>query len=89
MDRTVVMLAVAEYLCRHGSVGIFRLVDDVVKRSEVKQALKLASPPAPGSNEWWRAYHAVLDAVRALEREGLVKYLHSVGVVNWVVRRCL
>jgi len=88
MANTVVELAVVEYLCRYGSVGIFRLVDDVLKIPGVRKALGLNAPPAPGSDGWWRAYSVIIEVVRALEAEGLAKYLPSVGVVNWTAGGC-
>jgi hypothetical protein len=80
--------AVLNYLCRHKSVGVFRLVDDVAKTKEVRQALRLEHAPAPGTQEWWRVYHAVMDAVRKLEAHKLVKYLSDAGVVNWTAGGC-
>jgi len=85
----VLVLAVARYLCRHRSVGMLRLVDDVAKHKEVLRALGLGYSPPPDTPEWWKTYRAVVDAVRTLEAKGLVKYIASIGVVNWEGRPCL
>ena len=86
---SAVLVVVIRYLCRHKSVGIFRLVDDVAKTKEVRQALGLDHAPPPGTEEWWKAYRAVVDAVRRLEARGLARYLTSYGVVNWEGGGCL
>jgi hypothetical protein len=91
-------LAAAKYLCRHRSVGLYRLVDDLLRDSsmrlvfaelgvvEVVGGTPLA--PRPGTPEWWRAYGAVRDAVLYLETRGVVKYLPKLEVVNWAGRPC-
>jgi len=83
MSDSRITAAVAAYLCRHRSVGILRLVDDLLKLPGVRKALKLSHPPAPDTPEWWRAYNAVTEAVRELAGAGAAEYLASVGVVNW------
>ncbi len=63
--------AVAAYLCRHRSVGLFRLTLDLTRRrldlfAEIgaAEAVKGAvAPPTPGTETWWRA--AVREAVRS------------------------
>jgi len=84
----VLIPAAVRYLCTYGSVGVFRLVDDLLKMPEVKAALGLKHAP-PGTDAWWRAYHAVLDVVRTLQAKGLVKYDASMGVVNWLGAKCV
>jgi hypothetical protein len=90
--------ATARYLCRHGSVGLYRLVDDLLKDAdllpvfaelgavEVVNGAPMA--PRPGTQEWWRAYSAVKDAVLYLEARGVVKYLSQLEVANWIGRPC-
>jgi hypothetical protein len=77
--------AVAAYLCRHRSVGLFRLTLDLTRRrlelsaevGAVEVVKGAVSPPAPGA--WWRA--AVREAVYALRHRGLVQYVGE--VVSW------
>ena len=88
--------AVAAYLCRHRSVGLFRpalhprrrrleLSAEVGAVEVVKGAV---SPPAPGTDAWWRAVAAVREAVYALRERGLVQYVKEAEVVNWVGPPC-
>jgi hypothetical protein len=74
MDRLIE--AVAEYLCRHRSVGLLRLALDLTRRrldlfaevGAVEVVRGVVAPPTPGTEAWWRA--AVREAVYALrERE--------------------
>ncbi|MCC6020952.1 MAG: hypothetical protein LM577_06270 [Thermoproteaceae archaeon] len=93
-----IALAVAKYLCRHLSAGIFRLVDDIVRDPSLLPVLAglgavetvggVPAAPRPGAPGWWRAHDAVLDAVLYLEARGVAKYLPDVGVVNWAGRPC-
>ncbi len=75
MDRLVE--AVAEYLCRHRSVGLLRLTLDLTRRrlfaeiGAVEVDKGAVSPPTPGT-ETWRA--AVREAVYA-PLEGLAQYM--------------
>ena len=91
-------LAAARYLCQRRSVGLYRLVDDLLKDSsllpvfaemgavEVVGGAPMA--PRPGTPEWWRAHSAVRDAVLYLEARGVVKYLPKLEVVNWTGGPC-
>jgi hypothetical protein len=91
-------LAAARYLCRHLSVGLFRLVDDVIRDPSLLPVLAelgaaevvngVPAAPRPGTPGWWRAHSAVVDAVLYLEARGVAKYLPDVGVVNWAGRPC-
>jgi len=93
-----VALAVAKYLCRHLSVGMYRLVDDLLRDSSLLPAFAevgavevvggVPVAPRPGTAEWWRAYAAVRDAVLYLEARGVVKYLPKLEVVNWIAKPC-
>jgi len=91
-------LVAAKYLCQHGSVGLYRLVDDLLRDAgllpvfaelgavEVVGGAPMA--PRPGTPEWWRAYSAVKDAVLYLEAKGVAKYLPQLEVVNWMGAPC-
>ena len=46
----------------------------------------VVSPPAPGTDAWWRA--AVREAVYALRERGLVQYVWEAEVVNWTGPAC-
>ncbi len=91
-------LAAARYLCQRRSVGLYRLVDDLLKDpallplfaelGAVEVVGGAPAAPRPGTPEWWRAYGAVRDAVLYLEARGVVKYLPKLEVVNWVGRPC-
>jgi hypothetical protein len=77
MDRLVE--AVAEYLCRHRSVGLFRLTLDLTRRrldifaeiGAVEVVKGVVSPPTPGTETRWLA--AVREAVVAREGAGPVR----------------
>ncbi len=92
MDRLVE--AVAEYLCRHRSVGLFRLTLDLARRrldlfaevGAVEVVKGAAAPPTPGTETWWRA--AVRETVYALRQRGLVQYIKEAEVVNWTGPPC-
>jgi hypothetical protein len=91
-------LAAARHLCQRRSVGLYRLVDGLLKDSsllsvfaelgavEVVGGVPVA--PRPGTQEWWSAYVAVRDAVLYLEARGVVKYLPKLEVVNWTGGPC-
>ncbi len=91
-------LAVARYLCQRRSVGLYRLVDDLLKDSSLLPAFAevgavevvngAPAAPRPGTPEWWRAYSAVRDAVLYLETRGVVKYLPKMEAVNWIGKPC-
>jgi hypothetical protein len=91
-------LAVARYLCQHRSVGLYRLVDDLLRDSALLPAFAevgavevvggAPTAPRPGTLEWWRAYSAVRDAALYLETRGVVKYLPKLEVVNWRGKPC-
>ena len=91
-------LAAARYLCQHRSVGMYRLVDDLLKDSsllpvfaELGAVVVVGGAPAaprPGTPEWWKAYSAVKDAVLYLEARGVVKYLPRFETVNWIGKPC-
>jgi hypothetical protein len=78
MDRLIE--AIAEYLCRHRSVGLLRLTLDLTRRrldifaeiGAVEVAKGVANPPTPGTDAWWRAVAAVRETVYALRERGLV-----------------
>jgi hypothetical protein len=85
MDRLID--AVAEYLCRHRSVGLLRLTLDLTRRrldlsaeiGAVEVARNAVAPPTPDTETWRRA--AVREAVYTLR--GLVQYVQKAEVVNW------
>jgi hypothetical protein len=91
-------LATARHLCRHQSVGLYRLVDDLLKDANLLPvfaemgAVEVVggAPAAPrlDTPEWWRAYGAVRDAVLYLETRGVAKYLPKLEVVNWIGGPC-
>ncbi len=94
----VLGLAAARYLCQRRSVGLYRLVDDLLKDpallpvfaevGAVEVVNGVPAAPRPGTPEWWRAYSAVRDAALYLEARGVVKYLSKLEVVNWVAKPC-
>ncbi len=94
MDRLI--KAIAEYLCRHKSVGLLRLTLDLTRRrldifakigaAEVVKGA--AAPPTPGTDAWWRAVAAVREAVYALREKRLVQYVKEAEVVNWIGQPC-
>jgi len=94
MDR--LMEAVAEYLCRHRSVGLLRLTLDLTRRrpdifaeiGAVEVVRGAVAPPTPGTDAWWRAVAAVREAVYALREKGLVQYVWEAEVVSWVGPPC-
>ncbi len=94
MDRLVE--AIAEYLCRHRSVGLFRLTLDLTRRrldifaeiGAVEVVKDAVAPPTPGTDTWWRAVAAVREAVYALRERGLVQYVREAEVVNWIGPTC-
>jgi hypothetical protein len=81
--------AVAAYLCRHRSVGLFRLTLDLTRRrldlfakiGAVEVVRDAVAPPTPGTDTWWRV--AVREAVYAPRERGLVQYVNEAEVVNW------
>jgi hypothetical protein len=94
MDRLVE--AVAEYLCRHRSVGLLRLTLDLTRRrldifaeiGAVEVVKGVVAPPTPGTDAWWRAVAAVREAVYALRERGLVQYVKEAEVVSWTGPPC-
>jgi hypothetical protein len=88
--------AVAAYLCRHRSVGLFRLTLDLTRRrldlfaeiGAVEVMKGAAAPPAPGTDAWWRAVAALREAVYALREKGLVQYVREAEVVSWIGPTC-
>ncbi len=90
MDRLID--AVAEYLCRHRSVGLLRLTLDLTRRrldlfaeiGAVEVVKGVVAPPTPGTDAWWRAVAAVREAVYALRERGLAQYVREADVVNWI-----
>jgi len=94
MDKLVE--AVAEYLCRHRSVGLLRLTLDLTRRrldliaeiGAVEVVKGAVSPPTPGTETWWRAVAAVREAVYALREKGLVQYVKEAEVVSWIGPPC-
>ena len=91
-------LAAARYLCYHRSVGLYRLINDLLKDSSLLPVFAevgavevvggAPTAPRPGTAEWWRACGAVRDAVLYLEARGVAKYLPKLEVVNWIGRPC-
>jgi hypothetical protein len=70
MDKLVE--AVAEYLCRHKSVGLLRLTLNLTRRRpDLFAEISAATPPTPGTDTWWRA--AVREAVYVLRERGLTQ----------------
>ncbi len=94
MDRLVE--AVAEYLCRHKSVGLLRLTFDLTRRrldifaevGAVEVVKGVVAPPTPGTDAWWRAVVAVREAVYVLRERGLVQYVREAEVVSWIGPTC-
>jgi hypothetical protein len=94
MDRLID--AVAEYLCRHKSVGLLRLTLNLTRRrldifaeiGAVEVVKGAMVPPAPGAETWWRAVAAVREAVYAMREKGLVQYVWEAEVVNWTGPSC-
>jgi hypothetical protein len=88
--------AVAAYLCRHRSVGLFRLTLDLTRRrldifaevGAVEVVEGAVAPPTPGTEAWWRAVAAVREAVYALRDKGLVQYVKEAEAVNWTGPPC-
>jgi hypothetical protein len=88
--------AVTEYLCRHRSVGLLRLTLDLTRRrldifaeiGAVEVVKGAVSPPAPGTETWWRAVAAVREAVYTLRERGLVQYVKEAEVVSWTGPPC-
>ncbi len=93
MDRLIE--TIAEYLCRHKSVGLLRLTLDLTRRrldlfaeigaAEVDKGA--VSPPTPGTDAWWRAVAAVREAVYVLRERALAQYVREAEVVSWIGRR--
>jgi hypothetical protein len=87
---------IAEYLCRHRSVGLLRLTLDLTRRrldifaeiGAVEVVKGSVSPPTPGTDTWWRAVAAVRETVYALRERGLVQYVLEAEVVNWTGPLC-
>jgi len=92
------VLATAKYLCQRRSVGLYRLVNDLLKDSSLLPVFAelgavevvggAPAAPRPDTPEWWTAYSAVRDAVSYLEARGVVKYLPKLEVVNWAGGPC-
>jgi hypothetical protein len=88
--------AIAEYLCMHRSVGLFRLTLDLTRRrpelfaeiGAVEVVKGVVAPPTPGTDAWWRAVAAVREAVYALRERGLVQYVREAEVVSWMGPTC-
>ena len=91
-------LAAARYLCQHRSVGLYRLVDDLLRDPDLLPVFAelgavevvdgAPTAPRPGTPGWWKAYSAVKDAVLYLEARGVVKYLPRFEAVNWIGKPC-
>jgi hypothetical protein len=94
MDKLVE--AVAEYLCRHRSVGLLRLTLDLTRRrldlfaeiGAVEVVKGAVVPPTPGTDAWWIAVAAVREAVYTLRERGLVQYVREAEVVSWIGPTC-
>jgi len=69
-------LAAARYLCRHGSMGMYRLVDDSLREllpvfaelGAVEVVGGIPTVSRPETQKWWTAYYAVSESVLYLER---------------------
>jgi len=79
------------YLVRYPSVGLLRLVVDVLRSGDsrvvgFRRALGIRSSLDVKINindaSFSRLYTAVRDVVRALAKAGLVEYVEELGVVN-------
>jgi len=91
-------LAAARHLCQHRSMGLYRLVNDLLRDPDLLPVFAelgavevvggAPAAPRPGTPEWWRAHSAVKDAVLYLETRGAVKYLSQFEVVNWIGKPC-
>jgi hypothetical protein len=84
------------YLARYPSVGLVRLVVDVLRSGDsrvvgFRRALGIRSNVDVKINindaSFSRLYTAVRDVVRALAKAGLVEYIEDLGVVN-LARGC-
>ena len=68
MDRPIE--AVAEYLCRHRSVGLFRLTLDLMWRrpfaeiGAVEVVSGVVAPPTLGTDAWWAAVREAVYTLR-------------------------
>ncbi len=93
MDRLVE--AIAEYLCKHRSVGLLRLTLDLTRRrldifaevGAVEVVEGVVVPPTPGTDTW-RQVAAVRETVYVLRERGLVQYVREAEVVNWTGPPC-
>ena len=91
-------LAAAQYLCYHRSVGMYRLVNDLLRDHDLLPVFAelgavevvggAPAAPRPGTARWWRAYGVVRDVLLYLETRGVVKYLLKLEVVNWRGKPC-
>ncbi len=82
--------AIAEYLCRHRSVGLLRLILDLTRRrlaevGAVDVVRDVVAPPTPGTETWCTA---VRETVYVLRDRGLVQYVREAEVVSWVGPLC-
>jgi hypothetical protein len=83
MDRLIE--AVAQYLCRHKSVGLLRFTLDLTRHrldlfaevGAVEVVKGAVAPPTPGTDAWWRAVAAAREAVYALRKRGLAQYVRE------------
>jgi len=88
--------AIAEYLCRHRSVGLLRLTLDLTRRrldifaeiGAVEVVKGVVAPPTPGTETWWVAVATVREAAYALRERGLAQYVWETEVVNWTGPTC-
>jgi hypothetical protein len=75
--------AVAENLCRHRSVGLFRLTLDLTWRrldlfaeiGAVEVDKGVVAPPTSGTDAWWAAVAAVREAVYLIRGRSLAQYV--------------
>jgi hypothetical protein len=91
-------LAAARYLCQRRSVGLYRLVNDLLRDPSLLPVFAelgavevvggAPAAPRPDTPEWWTAYGAVRDVVLYLEARGVVKYLPKLEAVNWAGGPC-
>jgi hypothetical protein len=81
------------YLTKHRSVGLLRLVVDVLNSGDsrvvgFRRALGISSSIDVKINIndplFSRLYTAVRDVVRALAKTGVIEYIEDLGVVNLV-----
>jgi hypothetical protein len=76
-------LAIAKYLCRHGSVGLLRLALDLLKDPSLREVwLKLGIDPsqtAAGGPLLFKAARVAMEHVEYLEYRGVAEFVGTVA----------